>query len=434
LSAIFVFALERESKVEMKIWQIDLKNFRGFKDRKIKWSWDEKLIVFAGINGSGKSSLLDAVAILLSRYISFARNTSAGRRLISPLDVRQGERAAFIALSFLHEDFNGLFATKGEKPELSPEQGVFYSPGYFDKLRIADSVPILASYPASRIVQEPALRASISRSTKLPTPLDAYVNALGDKRTDFGSFFTWFRNMEDYENEQKRDDPNHKSPQLETVRRAIPSLLEGYDNLRVRRRPLHLTLTKNGVEFDIRQLSDGEKCLIAMVGDIAHRLALANPKSENPLEGEGIVLIDEIELHLHPKWQREVVPRLQATFPNCQFILTTHSPQVIASVRPENLFLLGEDGKIEQASSSYGRDSNGILEEVMGVDERPTEIKEQLGMIFDAIDAEQLEEAKKQIRDLSNIIGDSEPELAHAEMRIRLKESLKREASKVAAH
>ena len=115
------------------------------------------------------------------------------------------------------------------------------------------------------------------------------------------------------------------------------------------------------------QLSDGEKCLLAMTGDIARRLAMANPYADNPLQGGGVVLIDEIELHLHPGWQRRVVPALERTFPNVQFILTTHSPQVLSSVAREQIVLLSGFQAVSRLPYTEGRDSNAILSELMGV-------------------------------------------------------------------
>ncbi|WP_309143275.1 AAA family ATPase [Nostoc sp. CHAB 5836] len=120
----------------------------------------------------------------------------------------------------------------------------------------------------------------------------------------------------------------------------MSSLIPSFSKLRVRRSPLRMTVIKQGEELIVNQLSDGEKCLLAMVGDLARRLAIANPSLPDPLQGSGVVLIDEIELHLHPKWQREIIPALTRTFPNCQFIVTTHSPQVISQVKPEGIYIL----------------------------------------------------------------------------------------------
>lgn len=155
-------------------------------------------------------------------------------------------------------------------------------------------------------------------------------------------------------------------------------MLEGFSKLRVRRSPLRMTINKNGSELIINQLSDGEKCLLAMVGDIARRLAIANPGLENPLAGEGVVMIDEIELHLHPDWQRKIIPSLTRTFPNLQFIVTTHSPQIISHVQPDSIYLLEStpEGIVaKRPESSFGRDINRILEDIMGVGARPPEIK-----------------------------------------------------------
>ena len=93
-----------------------------------------------------------------------------------------------------------------------------------------------------------------------------------------------------------------------------------------------MEVVKDGEVFNIEQLSDGEKSLIAMIGDLARRLSIANPGVREPLHGRGIVLIDEVELHLHPAWQRDILPRLMNTFPNVQFMVTTHSPLVLAQL------------------------------------------------------------------------------------------------------
>ena len=118
-------------------------------------------------------------------------------------------------------------------------------------------------------------------------------------------------------------------------------MLPGFENLRVRRNPDRLMIAKNGVEYNISQLSGGEKCLLALVGDLAYRIAVANPNLSNPLAGTGIVLIDEIELHMCPAWQQCILSALRKTFPNIQFIITTHSPQVMNEIDDDfKIFML----------------------------------------------------------------------------------------------
>ncbi len=91
-----------------------------------------------------------------------------------------------------------------------------------------------------------------------------------------------------------------------------------------------MLIDKHGETLNVSQLSQGEKSLMTLVGDIARRLAMMNPSLASPLEGDGIVLIDEVDLHLHPKWQRSLLERLTTTFPGCQFVVTTHSPLVVS--------------------------------------------------------------------------------------------------------
>jgi len=206
-------------------------------------------------------------------------------------------------------------------------------------------------------------------------------------------------------------------------------LIPDFYNLRVQRSPLRMSVEKQGEELTINQLSDGEKCLLAMVGDLARRLAIANPGLPDALQGSGVVLIDEIELHLHPKWQREILPALTRTFPNCQFIVTTHSPQVISHVKPEGIYILEktDEGVIaKRPESSFGRDSNQILEDLMGVSARPQDIKELLHDLFRLIGEENLDGAKQLSQQIAQIIGEDEPELVKARLSIRRKEILKR--------
>lgn len=125
--------------------------------------------------------------------------------------------------------------------------------------------------------------------------------------------------------------------------------------------------------LDFRQLSDGERGMFVLVLDLAKRLSQANPQLDYPVrDGSAIVLIDEIDLHLHPKWQRTIVKKLTETFPSCQFIATTHSPQIIASVEPEQVMLLTNSGVI-QPERTRGMDSNWILRHLMEADDRPAE-------------------------------------------------------------
>ena len=163
--------------------------------------------------------------------------------------------------------------------------------------------------------------------------------------------------------------------------------------------------------LEIDQLSDGEKCLLAMAGDLGRRLALANPQLGDPLSAEAVVLIDEIELHLHPGWQRMVVERLRQTFPHCQFILTTHSPQVLSQIPTESVILLERFQQAELPAGTLGRDSNAILSEVMGISERPQEWANRIHEVARMVDREELPAARRALDELARQLGEDDSEV-----------------------
>jgi predicted ATP-binding protein involved in virulence len=186
-----------------------------------------------------------------------------------------------------------------------------------------------------------------------------------------------------------------------------------------------MVVLKNGQELSFESLSDGEKCFLAMVGDIARRLAIANPNI-NPLEGTGLILIDEIELHLHPEWQRRVISSLVKTFPNCQFIFTTHSPQVLGEVQGRVYRLRRTDaGIVSELRQTYGKDSNRILEEDMETVERDRDIQEDILQLFRYIDGGDLEAARSLKHSLQAKIG-QDPSFVKADILMHRKEVLGR--------
>ncbi len=239
---------------------------------------------------------------------------------------------------------------------------------------------------------------------------------------------TFIRDIEQIiRNDANRQDVATKNEgrEIQIVTKTIEKFIEGYSNLRIKRLPRpHMLVDKNGETFNLEQLSDGEKNLIALVGDIARRLSIANPNSNKPLEGDGIILIDEVDLHLHPSWQRLIIPKLTELFPNCQFFITTHSPQVLSHVKPENIFLLkNEDNELSYSkpTESYGKNSDRILEDILGVDARPKKEKETLRKIYELIQSNKIEEARKNIEELELQIGE-DSELVKARVLIKRKE------------
>ncbi len=226
----------------------------------------------------------------------------------------------------------------------------------------------------------------------------------------------------------KQEYYNNEKPKLQVIKNAIEQFLPEYDNLCVKREPHpHMEISKNKEIFDLQQLSDGERNLIVLVGDIAHRLFLGNPNANNPLAGDGIILIDEIDLHLHPKWQRLVIPKLLEIFPNCQFFISTHSPQVISHVKPEKVFLLEQNENslsYQKPTETYGMSLDRIVELVMDDESKPKEISDKLENLFELIEREKFDVAKVLIKELKKDMQ-TDPNIMRAETLIRQSEMRK---------
>lgn len=350
----------------MKIKSLHISNFRGLHNIDID-ELDNQSNLFVGINGAGKSSILDAVSCLLSRYT---------KRIVS----LNGLGGNDIAL-----DDVSITAKEGATISLTTDENVtwtlyrsreFVKEGKSDLSQLNQylkevrnqivhnpqtSLTVIAHYKVSRAVASIPLKIRKYKSTALP--IETYANAL-DGNALFRDFFSWFREEEDLENERIRDSRNYRDPGLEAIRKAMYSIFPEYTDMRVKRHPQSLQLRKGDKQLKLNQLSDGEKCYIALVCDLTRRLTLANPSLSDPLQGEGIVLIDEIDLHLHPQWQLSVITKLTSTFPNCQFIFTTHSP-IVASDTKGKVFGL-EDGNIIPLRT-FGRNADTILAEIFRV-------------------------------------------------------------------
>ncbi len=155
-----------------------------------------------------------------------------------------------------------------------------------------------------------------------------------------------------------------------------------------------------------KNLSDGQRIVLTLVGDLVRRAATLNPHLADRViqETSGVVLIDELDLHLHPKWQRHVAQDLKNTFPNIQFIATTHSPQLIGETPTEEVIPLS-DGEATNPAQSFGMDSNWILQHVMGVEDRDPSIKRRIDEIERLIGDLNLQAAKNKIVEIRSEIG-----------------------------
>lgn len=468
----------------MKLKSLGLTNFRGF-DR-LDIDFDERMTVVAGINGVGKSTILQAVAIAYSYSLP---EYSVSREKPLPVldaDIQQGKSACIIEMessglgaasliTFLAKESldKSEQLTLGHKQSQMKKDLALLQKGTPDYKNLKNEITWvdkrlegnfekrlnwlftdthetemrlkrhLKSSPTQALVVYYSTHRLLSR---LPPKLQgalpfkqaaAFSKSLTQPEISLNEFAKWHRAMGS--SRVIRRDSQHSSRILELLQEAIsnlmPQIMEFWFH---EENPPRYSVTKAatiaeqvndkkaGKQLFLEQLSDGERGLIALVFDLTRRLAVANPNLENPIaEGEALVLIDEIELHLHPKWQRDVLQRLQDTFTACQFVVTTHSPLVLGEVPARCVrFLEFLNGKVSVTvpTEAYGMDANRILHEFMGATVRNRQVDNELKALFDLIDQERFDDARAAIAALEHKLGEDEPELTRASSLIRFLE------------
>ena len=163
---------------------------------------------------------------------------------------------------------------------------------------------------------------------------------------------------------------------------------------------------------------------MSMIADIAYRMAILNPQLlDNILqETSGVVLIDEIDMHLHPSWQSKIIKVLTKTFPRVQFIFTTHSPSVLSNISNENILILNNLEIYKLTDKTYGRDIESIVHQIMRTEVRPQEIVEKLKTFNNLLDEGKIDEAKKLLEELEEVLGENDTNIIDARISLDLEE------------
>lgn len=413
----------------MKIDRLKVENFRVFDEAELQLS-GKSTIIF-GINGTGKTSILKSVNLLYANIINQIVNRKELKQNfnLSLDDIKYGKTKVCIAADFMLDNekisyFRSMTRKTGKRSQNIGNLKLIASS--FQEKYINDeqqeNIPIFVNYGTNRLVLDIPLRIRTKHEFDIYAAFDKAI----ENRIDFRTFFEWFRGQEDYENECKIEnkDFEYKDHSLEAVKRAMLVMLEQCTNLKVVRRPrLEMKIEKNGISLSVAQLSDGEKCTMALFGDLARRLTIANPKLDNPLLGEGVVLIDEVELHMHPSWQRNVLRNLRETFPNIQFIITTHSPIVLSEVDDEfNIyFMKNRDHKSEVTEFRRldGFDANYILEEFMETKSINSRTEQLINEIYQLIHRKFFDEAEDKVKDLEKLTDALNKDVIQANLLIK---------------
>ncbi len=427
----------------MHIKKVIIKDFRCFEHLEV--NLDPEINIFVGNNGSGKSALLDAIAAAIFPYVAQFQYM-ADKKYREPVPVLQRDlpvkqknvnsetKIEFIlsATGFPDWIINYSKLTTNEDQD---RLGFPYSSAvssltdaYFNLRNEISELSVVAYYRGDRHLTN---INDINDIKNIPNKsfdrFDALKNAL-NATANFTDLANWFfvREFQELRKGKNQGDINFELRDLKQVRNAISTIISPDTRVYFS----HNTSFKLMVEWKMEtgekkevllsQLSSGYRNMLALVMDFARRLAQANPQMENPLAAEAILMIDELDLHLHPTWQQQIIPDLRKVFPNTQIIATTHSPEVVTTVNRHQVWILEKYQIKECPSPTKGMKSSDIVTEVLGLlNLRPdTEESRTLKKLFEAIDNGQLEEAqqlRKALQDWESFDSD----MTRADMQIR---------------
>ena len=315
----------------MKLARLEIENYRAIERLDLPLNPD--LTVFHGDNAHGKTSILSAIAVGLGRILTLLPGVSGiGFR---KTDRRKGGSRVTVRVMTTEGIRWQRRMTPGRAgrrtiTQLGLKEAVDAIIGA-DRERCEPlDLPIVAFYDTDRAVFD-----APQRRRGFPTDFPRYGALEGalSVRTNFRQFFQWFYAMENEELRAQRAQPDsrHGLKELDAVRSAITTMVPGVSYPRIEFRPLRFAVSVESdqgerEELALDELSGGYRIMLALAADLARRMAQGNPHLDDPLTSEAIVLIDEVELHLHPSWQQRVLTDLARTFPNTQFIVSNAQP------------------------------------------------------------------------------------------------------------
>ncbi len=425
----------------MYLQKISLQNFKCFEALHV--NFHKKLTVVIGINGAGKTSLLEGIAIAVSTMFtaldgpkSLKIDKTQARLKAYTIGSTSDVQAQYPVKITAEAVIDGrsiqwersLNTAKGQITIKDAREITAVAENYQKRLRLGDTtlmLPILAYYGTGRLWDYHREKQTDVFETNTRT--NGYIDSV-DGTANVKLMMNWFAKMT-VQKYQNQENGWGSVPELDAVLDAMEKCyrrITGQEDVKIQynmgTRELDITYKEENGErmrIPINQLSDGYKSTISLVADIAYRMAVLNPQCLGDVcaETEGIVLIDEIDLHLHPAWQQRILDDLTSIFPEVQFIVTTHAPEVINSVSRENVIVMENNSALPAPAETYGKDANGILRTIMRVNERPQRVKREMNQFYCALDKKAYAEAEKILDQLEDTIGE-DPELAA--MRVQL--------------
>lgn len=422
----------------MRIDRIKLLNFKKFGVFEV--ALDPHFNLLVGDNASGKTTVLDAITVGLDSWFIGMKGVE-GIGGIDQDDVHvipygHADLVTFEKQFPAKVTFEGLVMDRSVSwsRELAHARGRTTTFGAKELAAIASdadnrvrqgealTLPLVCTYGTERLWFESPQRKRASKkewSKQYPSRFDGYRNctAFEIQETDL---LRWIR-AEVSASQQRRSE----TTALSVIKAALVDCVEDATDIYYDERYQELIVVMKQLGHQMfSNLSDGQRVMLTLIGDLVRRTIALNPHLDNDVLRltPGVVSIDELDLHLHPKWQRRVIHDLKRTFPKIQFIATTHSPQLVGEALPREIRIL-ENGEVSTPSRSFGIDSSRILEEVMHASPRNEETKDLLSRMAEQIDREELSEAKKTLGEVEEKLGQDDPEVTGANTLINLLES-----------
>ena len=436
----------------MKLEKIRITNYRCFKDADIEF--DDHATLIVGKNGAGKTAILDAVAVAVSTFllgidggVSRSISKDDARYEFHDLDGTVDPQHQFpVSIESIGDCLDNcdvkwkrsLNSESGNTTVKEARELTNISKDAQKRIMTGDKsliLPLISYYGTGRLYVQKKEKKNIKSLTEFKRQV-GYVDCMAAESNE-KLMLNWFQiqTLKSLQ-EQQRTGKVEKSLLLKTVESAICKCFErisGSKNadivfdLDTHRLVLNFEGTDGSLQkFAMDEMSDGYKNTLSMIGDIAYRMAVLNPMLGDKVleETTGVVVIDEIDLHLHPQWQQTIISDLNTIFPKIQFIVSSHAPAVINSVAKEQIRILDNGEIYMPAAQTYGRDANSILREVMKVSERPADIKQRMNLFYSYMDENNYKEADKVLTEIEAIVGTTDPDIAAARTSLDLEKIL----------
>lgn len=364
----------------MRIDRITVRNFKKFEEETFEFHHQFTLLV--GDNGAGKTAVLDALRIGAGAYllgIPYTQAPSIKREYVRRETRKNGEFSTFEPVTPTEVSCEGyvhlsdlcwnreLASFTGRTNRVGARDLVKCASLHFRENDPRTTFPLIVSYGTGRLWIEPRTTKHTRSVVREPlgklSRFEAYRGCLGPAVSS-ELLRRWIKRMALIEIQEKRS-----LGSLDAVYTAVVGCVEGVERALYDFELDDIALDfENGERFPFGFLSDGQRSMAALAADIALRCVQLNPHfaGEAPIETNGVVLIDELDLHLHPNWQRVVVRNLTLLFPTLQFVATTHSPFIVQSLDGHGLVNLSDEGVLEERREPYSIED--VAEETMGVE------------------------------------------------------------------